>query len=232
MLTYNPAQHVELPRRKRKEMRALSPEKATRFLEAAKDDRHGIIFACALATGARPEEYMALKWSDVEWQKGSITIQRVLCWRRQKGGWYFGEPKTSENRRTIPIPAPLVHQLTEHKRKQAEMRLKLGAAWQNLDLVFTTADGSPPHSENLSVRHFKPILRQARLPETIRLYDLRHSCATLLLAAGVNPKIVSERLGQASIVLTLDTYSHVLPTMQQSASEKLGDLLFSRTGTL
>jgi integrase len=84
---------------------------------------------------------------------------------------------------------------------------------------------------NLLRRHFKPILKRAGLPDSIRLYDLRHSCATLLLAAGENPKIVSERLGHASIVLTLDTYSHVLPSMQQAATEKLETILFGKTGT-
>ena len=84
---------------------------------------------------------------------------------------------------------------------------------------------------NLLSRHFKPILKRAGLSNSIRLYDLRHTCATLLLLEGVNPKVVSERLGHASITLTLDTYSHVLPSMQEAASEKLENLLFAETGT-
>lgn len=85
--------------------------------------------------------------------------------------------------------------------------------------------------KNLSQQYFKQALKKAELPETIRLYDLRHTCATLLLRAGENPKVVSERLGHASIVLTLDVYSHVLPDMQKAAAEKLENLLFARVGT-
>ncbi len=118
-----------------------------------------------------------------------------------------------------------------HKSKQAEERLKAGSKYQNLDLIFATAEGTPLMRENIFRRHFKPILKAAELPMSIRLYDLRHSCATLLLSANENPKVVSERLGHSTIVLTLDVYSHVLPSMQQAASEKLEQILFSKVGT-
>jgi integrase len=85
---------------------------------------------------------------------------------------------------------------------------------------------------NIVRRHFKPVLKRAGLPESLRLYDLRHSCATLLLAANENPKVIGERLGHASVKMTMDTYSHVLPSMQRSASDKLEDMLFPKTGTL
>jgi len=107
--------------------------------------------------------------------------------------------------------------------------LKLGAAYQNFDFVFATEIGTPILPSNLTRRHFKPILKDANLSGSIRLYDLRHSCATLLLAEGENPKVVSERLGHATIVLTLDTYSHVLPSMQQGATDKLENLLYKKT---
>ncbi|WP_051344095.1 tyrosine-type recombinase/integrase [Alicyclobacillus herbarius] len=93
-------------------------------------------------------------------------------------------------------------------------------------MVFTSENGEPIHKRNLIRRHFKPILKAAGLPENIRLYDLRHTCATLLLAAGENPKIVSERLGHASVNMTLNRYSHVLPDMQKSAADKLQWMLF------
>ncbi len=102
--------------------------------------------------------------------------------------------------------------------------------WHAHDLVFCSQQGTPHSIPNLTYRYFRPILEKAKLPR-IRLYDLRHTCATLLLAANEHPKVVSERLGHASITLTLDTYSHVLPTMQQAASEKLEQMLFSQTGT-
>lgn len=233
MLPLNPAQHVELPKRTRREMKTLSPDEVTKFLKAAKDDTHGLIFAFALATGMRPEEYLALQWKDIDLQKGTATVQRTLCWRRQKGGgWYFGEPKTAQSRRTVPLPASIVRELSHHRTRQAEARLKLGPKYQAFDLVFATATGGPLHSENLANRNFKAIREKAELPTTITPYTLRHTCATLLLLAGENPKVVCERLGHSSIVMTLDTYSHVLPSMQQAATEKLEKMLFNAAGTL
>jgi integrase len=113
-----------------------------------------------------------------------------------------------------------------HKKEQCEHLLKLGASYHKHDLVFASELGTPLNWRNLRSRHFKKILKDAKLSQTIMLYDLRHTCATLLLAAGENPKIVAERLGHASVVLTLDTYSHVLPNMQQSATEKLERMLY------
>ena len=225
MLPRNPCEFVDLPRMARKEMQALSPEEASCFLEAARADKLGIVLSFALATGMRPEEYLALKWSDLDLHAGNATVRRTLVWRKG-GGWYFGEPKTSRSRRTIPIPRSLVGELADHRRKQAESRLKKGADYQNNDLVFASGEGTPILLRNLVRRHFQPLLSRAKLSPTLRLYDLRHSCATLLLSAGENPKVVSERLGHASIVLTLDTYSHVLPSMQQAATEKLERILY------
>jgi integrase len=232
LLVQNPALMVKPPRQVRKEMQALSPEEAARFLAAASQDKWAVLFALALTTGMRPEEYLGLQWKDVEVEKGTVTVQRTLIWRRKGGGWYFSEPKTSRSRRTIPLPASIVQSIREHRRRQAEQRLKAGPKYQNNDLVFATAEGSPLMPRNLLSRHFKPTLKRAELPKSIRLYDLRHSCATLLLAAGENPKVVSERLGHSGIAMTLDVYSHVLPSMQQAAAEKLEKMLFTKNGTL
>lgn len=230
MLARNPCEAVELPRQSRREMLAFSAEEAGRFLKAAAEDAYGTLFAFALATGMRPEEYLALKWSDVDLQKGVAMVVRTLIWR--KGGeWYFGEPKTARSRRAVPLPASVLVALQEHKRRQAVERLKAGATYQNNELVFAMRDGRPILLRTLDRLHFKPTLKRAKLTESFRLYDLRHSCATLLLAANEHPKVVSERLGHAGITLTLDTYSHVLPSMQQAASEKLESILFEKTGT-
>ncbi|HEX5082818.1 MAG TPA: tyrosine-type recombinase/integrase [Blastocatellia bacterium] len=231
MLSRNPAEFVELPKMAKREMDALTAEEVGKLLKASEGDRHAIIFAFAVATGMRPEEYLGLQWRDVDLQKGTATIQRALIWRKG-GGWYYDDPKTPQSRRTIPLPASIVKQLSAHKVKQAEHRLKLGKEYENNNLVFATEFGTPIRVGNLSCRHFKPALKTAGLPATVRLYDLRHTCATLLLLAGENPKVVSERLGHASITLTLDTYSHVLPNMQKAAAEKLENLLFSNVRTL
>ncbi|MGA9996640.1 MAG: site-specific integrase [Pyrinomonadaceae bacterium] len=228
MLSRNPADLVNLPRQVRKEMHALSPKEATEFLKAAAQDRWGVLFAFALATGMRPEEYLGLQWKDLDLDKGIVTVRRAIIWRATGGGWNFGEPKTARSRRSIPLPASTLRSLKEHRRIQAEERLKAGADYQQHDLVFATSEGSPLMPRNLKRRHFRPILKTAKLPDDFRLYDLRHSCATLLLSAGENPKVVSERLGHASITLTLDVYSHVLPTMQQAAAERLEKILYSK----
>jgi integrase len=127
------------------------------------------------------------------------------------------------------LPAPLLNKLAAHKREQAERRLKVGASWQTHGLVFCSEEGTPHSIPNLTYRYFRPTLEKAELPR-IRLYDLRHSCATLLLIAEENPKVVSERLGHSTIVLTLDIYSHVLPTMQQLATARLEKMLYSKGG--
>src|SRR5215213_734061 len=232
MLLQNPCGSVELPRKVSQEMRSLTPIEAARFLAEAASDRWIALFVLALTTGLRPSEYFGLKWSDVDLEHGLVTVQRSLIWRSYKSGdWYFGEPKTPRSRRRIPLPASVVRALSEHRRRQAEGRLKAGAAYRNLDLVFATSEGQPLIRLNVIQKHFKPILKRAKLPETLRLYDLRHTCATLLLAANENPKVVSERLGHSSITLTMDVYSHVLPDMQQGASDKLEGILFKKTGT-
>lgn len=226
MLARNVAELVDLPRQERREMRALSPEEAGRFLDAAKGDRWGVLFAFALTTGMRPGEYLALRWADVDLKAGTATVRQALV--RTKGEWRFEEPKTAKSRRTVPLPASTSKALALHRVQQAEARLRAGAEWCDLGLVFAGEDGQPLDERNLVRRHFKPILQAAGLPGDLRLYDLRHTCATLLLAAGVNPKIVAERLGHASVTITLDTYSHVLPTLQRDATDRLEAILYGR----
>jgi integrase len=159
---------------------------------------------------------------DVDFERGTAQVRRALV--RHKKSWSFEEPKTARSRRTIFLSAPLLQKLAAHKRIQGEARLKLGSAWQAFDLVFCSDEGTPLTIPNITYRYFRPILTEAKLPR-IRLYDLRHTCATLLLIAEENPKVVSERLGHSTIVLTLDTYSHVLPTMQQGATARLEKML-------
>lgn len=228
LIQRNPAEYVELPQVPRVERRVLSPAEAIRFIEASETMPYGLVFEFALLTGMRPEEYLALQWPDIDFKRCTATVQRVVV--RHKMRWSFQEPKTSKSRRTIALPKPLLNKLLSHKQAQSEQRMKLGSLWEAYDLVFCSGTGSPLHVPNLAYRYFRPILDKAELP-TIRLYDLRHTCATLLLVAEENPKVVSERLGHSTIVLTLDTYSHVLPTMQKEASAKLEKLLYKKART-
>lgn len=223
MLSRNPAEHVELPKVTYTERRVLSPVEAAKFIRIASKMPHGLIFELALLSGMRPEEYLALRWSDIDFERGTATVRRALV--RHKKEFTFEETKTARSRRTIPLPKQLIQKLAPHKREQAKQRLKAGCGWGHYDLVFCSETGTPHSVPNLTYRYFRPILEKAELPR-IRLYDLRHTCATLLLIAEENPKVVSERLGHSTIVLTLDTYSHVLPTMQAKASERLSDMLY------
>lgn len=227
LILQNPCSLCELPRRQKKEMKCFTAKETKVFLEEAKNDRWYTVFLIAVETGMRPEEYLGLQWADIDFERGCVTVRRALVWLKG-GGWKFDEPKTAQSRRSIPLTQTALNALKLHKREQSEHLLKLGANYQKHDLVFASELGTPFHWRNLRNRHFKKILERAKLPKTIRLYDLRHTCATLLLMAGENPKIISERLGHASIPLTLDTYSHVLPNMQQAATEKLEKMLFSK----
>ncbi|MBW6464676.1 MAG: site-specific integrase [Firmicutes bacterium] len=149
-------------------------------------------------------------------------ILNIRCWKLE-------EPKTKRSRRTIPLTKQVIKDLREHETTQKTQKLKAEpGTYFDQGFVFAASNGEPMDQHHLYNRYFKPLLVKAKLP-TIRLYDFRHNCASLLLSAGVNPKIVSERLGHASIVLTLNTYSHVLPDMQQGATEKLKGILFNGT---
>jgi integrase len=225
LLSQNPSDFVELPKVPHKEHRVLSPEEAARFLKVAATKPHGLIFELALWTGMRPEEYLALQWSDIDLSKGTARIRRALV--RHKKTVQFEEPKTARSRRTVYLPQPIAQKLKAHKRKQAAEKLKFKGTWGPYDLVFCSVEGTPLSIPNLTYRYFRPILTAAGIPQ-IRLYDLRHSCATLLLVAEENPKVVSERLGHSTVVLTLDTYSHVIPTMQQAATARLEKLISSQ----
>ena len=225
----NPCDFTELPKQTKNETKAFSPEQAQEFLKAAKDNKHSLIFEIALASGMCPEEYLALRWSDVSLEKGTASVQRALVWHRKGGGFSFCEPKTKKSRRTIPLPKSILPKLKKHRKEQLKRRLKLSAMWNNYDLVFTSETGTPLNARNLSQRHFVKILEAAKLHEQgFVLYSLRHSCATLLLSAGENPKVVAERLGHTSVKMTLDTYSHVLPDMQETATDKLETMLYQR----
>ena len=223
LLSKNPAEYVELPKVQRTERRVLTEAEARRFIAESGKIKHGLIFEFALLSGMRPEEFLAIQWADIDFGRNSVQVRRALI--RHKKKWYFAEPKTSRSRRTIILPKPLMHKLISHKTAQIIQKLQAGVMWEDHDLVFCSEYGTPHSIPNLTYRYFRPILKAAEIPQ-IRLYDLRHTHATLLLMAEENPKVVAERLGHSTIVLTLDTYSHVLPTMQKKATDKLEKMLF------
>ncbi len=225
MLASNPCSGAELPRARQKEAPVLTVEEVAGFVKVLRGTRHEVLFLVALTTGMRPSEYLALQWIDVDFDSSRIQVRRSLDWRR-KGEWEFSEPKTPRSRRSIPIPAEVLDRLHQHRKTQAEERLKAGPKWSDHCLVFCNPKGEPLDRQNLHRRHLRPLLKGAGVATGLTLYDLRHSCATLMLGAGIHPKVVSERLGHSSIAITLDVYSHVLPSLQEEATERIGQVVF------
>jgi len=223
-LARNPASLVDLPRKARREMRAFNDAEARKFISAAEHDQFAALWLLLISAGLRPSEALGLRWSDLE--SGRVHVQRALT-RYADGTVEFLEPKTARGRRVVTLPETMTFVFREHRRRQVGDRLLAGPTWSDQDLIFSASDGGPLDFRVIVRRHFTKILRAAGVP-TIRPYDLRHTCATLLLQAGQNPRIVSERLGHESVALTLDTYSHVLPSMQEESAVHLERLLFAR----
>ena len=216
LLLENPANGVKVPQQPRNEMRALTIDQARTFLKVALTTKYGPVLAVALTTGMRPSEYLGLKWQDIDWERQTASIVRSI--RKLNGKWCFSDTKRSRSRRPIRLQNWIVALLRE-----VQIGTVSRSSCETVDLVFKTASGQPPNAESLA-KHFKSILELGGLPP-MRLYDLRHSAATIALAAGVSPKVVSEQLGHASTAFTLDTYSHVLPHMQDEAAARIEAVL-------
>jgi integrase len=223
----NVARLTDLPKGHNREMNVLTPEQAISFLEHAEGDRYYALWMLALDTGMRPEEYLGLQWGDIK--HGEVQVRRVLCRDMENNEFYFDEPKTPKSRRRIPITPETVAALEEHRRNQLEERLSFGPRYKNKDnLVFTNIDGRQLYLTNLRKNHFKPILKAAGLPDNIRIYDLRHTMATTALFENMHPKKVQDRLGHSTYKLTMDTYSHIIPEMQDEIRDSIGKSIFSK----
>jgi integrase len=221
LLLENPADGLKVPQQTRNEMRSLTVDQARTLLKAAESTKYGPVLAVALTTGMRPSEYLGIKWQDIDWTRQTISIVRSI--HRLNGKWYFSNTKRSRSRRPIKLQSWIVALLRELRMKASAHDLYP----EGHDLVFRTPSGQPINADYLA-KHFRSILDLAGLPR-MRLYDLRHSAATIALAAGVSPKVVSEQLGHASTAFTLDTYAHVLPHMQDEAAARVEAMLFRAT---
>ena len=217
----NVAQAVERPNAPKTEIKVLTHDQARTLLKVAEDDRLHALYVLAVAAGMRSGEMLGLHWTDIDLKAGMLSVRRTLL---ELGGKHsFGEPKSTSGKRSIPLPSIAVDTLKLHKAYM--MQEGHGAN----PLVFVSEEGLPIKRSDLRRLSFLPLLKLAGLP-TIRFHDLRHTSATMLLGEGIHPKIVQERLGHSTISLTMDTYSHVLPSMQLDAADKLNGILKKAIG--
>lgn len=219
-LTSNPASGAQPPRPRRAEPVAVDARLCETILEVTKGSRLECPVAIAIATGMRRGEILGLRWSDLGEGNSIAHVRRSI--QPTRSGLVYEDPKTRRSRRAVVLPEFLGPYLDRQRTDQARRRSEAGAAWRENDLVIDRGDGTPLNPDTLSSA-WRGFLRRAGLPH-VRFHDLRHAHATLMLQQGVHPKIVSERLGHASIGITLDTYSHVLPAMQQEAAAAFDDL--------
>ncbi len=232
MVSRNVTDDVDAPTVRHKRGGTWTPLEARTFLTAALSDGYSPLWHLALATGMRRGELLGVRWQDVDEKRGTIAVvQNIVAY---KGAPLIQEPKTPAARRTIILDPMCLSLLRAHRKRQAERELQ-SAAWRGIDLIFTTPDGGPLNPNNVS-RNFALIMqraerrRKAEHPDAaplprIRFHDLRHTHATLLLQEGEAVHTVSARLGHANAAITLNTYAHVTPKMQESAASTIGRLL-------
>lgn len=222
IIVRNPADAVKPPKVQRQEIRTMSESDIHIFLEFAKSTPYYALFYTALFTGMRRSELLALRWSDVDLILCQLSVTRALH-QLQDGNRIFRQPKTAKGRRLISLSPSTTTLLREHREQQEGMRQALGSTLTEDDLVFCHVDGKPLLPNSVSHAWTKLACRTGL--KGIRLHDARHTHASLMLKQGIHPKIVQERLGHASIQITLDTYSHVTPGLQQAAANRFDDIV-------
>ena len=205
------------------EISPYTVEEARAFLAAAEKDRLNARWVVGLCLGLRQGEVLGLQWDDVDFETGFLHVRRAL--RLQPGGdLALVETKTASSERTIPMPKPIIEALRTHRKSQLEQRMKLGAEWHESDFVFTTSVGTAIRPRN-DYRSFQQLIKKSGLRK-IRLHDLRHTAASLLLAQAVPARVVMEILGHSQISVTMNTYTHVDTTLTQVAADRMEEALW------
>jgi integrase len=218
LVVRNPAEHVERPKVTDKEMRWWSVDEARRFLRHVADDRLSALWKLYLTTGMRRGEALGLRWDDVDLGAGRLAVRRTLVAVEGKAAW--SEPKTAASRRVVSLDPETVAGLRDHRRRQLEERMAVGGGYRDQGLVFATVAGEPLHPDYVS-NVFDRLVKASGV-RRIRLHDLRHTAATVLLERGVPLKVVTERLGHSSTRITADLYQHASESMQSEAAAELG----------
>lgn len=192
------------------------------FLGSIGQDPWYPLFVTAVATGMRRGELLGLRWADVSLEDDRLSVRQQLTLLHNVLN--FSDPKTSRSRRTIDLDPETVKVLRRHRASQSQQRLRWGEAYTDHDLVFCREDGTPMNPDRLTVL-FQGMVKRSGLAK-IRLHDLRHTNATLALEAGVPPKVISDRLGHATVAFTMDVYAHAVPALQAEAARRVGALIF------
>jgi len=226
VLARNPADAVDPPRPRPVEMAALDVADTARLLGAAAGSRLYLPVLLAVATGLRRGELLALRWKDLDLGGGALAVCQAM--ELTRAGIAFKEPKTRRSRRRVTLPALVVDVLRAHRREQVVERLGAGPAYRDLDLVLPGPGGEPWNPRYFG-KSFASLVERSGVPR-VRFHDLRHTHASQLLLEGVHPKVVSERLGHASVAITLDRYSHVLPGLQEDAAARIDRALRAGLG--
>jgi integrase len=225
-LTRNPVEAADPPRcgnGGRGEMKTWSAEQLGAFLTTVKDDRLHALWHTLAMTGMRRGEAIGVLWEDVDLENARLSVRRALIPSGREV--VVSEPKTARGRRSIALDPETVEVLKAQAALQLSEQDEWGDGWTDTGLVFTKENGEALHPEDVT-RYFRQAVKKSMLP-TIRLHDLRHTHATLALRAGIHPKVVSERLGHATVSITLDTYSHAIPAMQEEAAALIAGLVFA-----
>jgi integrase len=220
-VSQNVADRAQPPKPGTAEMKVWSTDQIRSFLDFVRDDRLYAAWLLLATTGMRRGEVLGLRWRDVDLGAGRLSVVHTLTVAHYQVR--VSEPKTGKGRRSVSLDPETVAALRAHRKLQREERLAWGEAWEDTGLVFTQEDGTLIHPHQFS-RFFERHVQRSGLPR-IRLHDVRHSYATAALAAGIPAKVVSERLGHANVSITLDTYSHVLPALQEDAAHKVARLI-------
>ncbi len=229
MLARNPVDAVEIPKIQRHEMRTMSETDLHIFLEYAKSTQYYPLFYLALFTGMRRSELLALRWCDVDLLLCQLSVSRSLHQLHNRE-FIIRQPKTEKGRRLIALSPSTVQVLREHRDRQLQNRQALGIQLNDDDLVFCQYDGKPLLPDSIT-RAWHHLAKRTGL-SGITLHGARHTHASLMLKAGIHPKIVQERLGHASIEMTLDLYSHVAPGLQEAAANRFDDIVMPSTKTV
>jgi integrase len=215
----NPCDLVDTPRGRSPEIRPLNEEQVIAFLKAAREDPLEALWVLAVTTGMRQGELLGLKWEDLAEDTRSLSVRRSLQYL-PGAGYIVQEPKSTKGRRRIALGPLAIMALNRHRERQRLQREFAGEQWEDTGLVFTNTCGRALDASNLTYKAYRPLLARAGLPR-IRFHDLRHTAGTMLLSQGTHPKIVQEILGHSTISITMDTYSHVLPGLQEEAVERM-----------